>query len=205
MPESFLAGALAGYGIAIPVGPVAVLIIELGVRRGLRTAVAAALGAATADALYAVLAVLAGASIAVLLEPLAPALKVVAVAVLATIALRGLYLAVHHARVGIPAGAVLPSEAGRTYARFLAITLLNPITILYFAALILGRPELGDGPAERAAFIAGAALASASWQLLLALLGALGHRRLPTQVRLAISLAGNAVVAGFAVLIARSI
>jgi len=29
---SLVAGAIAGYGIAIPVGPVAILIIELGVR-----------------------------------------------------------------------------------------------------------------------------------------------------------------------------
>jgi threonine/homoserine/homoserine lactone efflux protein len=205
VPESFIAGAIAGYGIAIPVGPVAVLIIELGVRRGLRTAVAAGLGAASADALYALLAVLAGASIAAILEPVAPLLKLFAVLVLATIALRGLYLALYHARIGIPGGAVLPAHAGRTYARFLVITLLNPTTILYFMALILGRPELGDGPAERGAFIAGAALASASWQLLLAVLGALAHRRLPWRVQFGISLLGNAVVAAFAILIAQSI
>ncbi len=205
MPESFIAGVIAGYGIAIPVGPVAILIIELGVRRGLRTAVAAGLGAATADALYALLAVLAGASIAALLEPVAPALKVVAVVVLVMIAARGLYLALYHARIGIPRGAVLPARAGRTYARFLAITLLNPTTILYFGALILGRPELGDGPAERGAFILGAALASASWQLLLAVLGALAHRRLPRKAQFAISLLGNAVVVAFAIVIARSL
>ncbi len=205
MPESFLAGVIAGYGIAIPVGPVAVLIIELGVRRGLRTAVAAGLGAATADALYALLAVLAGASIAALLEPVAPALKVVAVVVLVVIAGRGLYLALYHARIGIPGGAVLPAQAGRTYARFLAITLLNPTTILYFGALILGRPELGDGPSERGAFIVGAALASASWQLLLAALGALAHRRLPWKAQFAISLLGNAVIVAFAIVIARSL
>ena len=205
MPESFLAGAIAGFGIAIPVGPVAVLIIELGVRRGLRTAVAAALGTASADALYALLAVLAGASIAALLEPVAPALKLLAVIVLVVIAARGLYLALYHARVGIPAGAVLPAHAGRTYARFLVITLLNPTTILYFVALILGRPELGDGPAERGAFIVGAALASTSWQLLLAGLGALAQQRLPWKVQFGISVLGNAVVVAFAVVIAASL
>jgi arginine exporter protein ArgO len=205
VPESFIAGAIAGYGIAIPVGPVAVLIIELGVRRGLRTAAAAGLGAASADAAYALLAVLAGATIAAALEPLAPALKAIAVVVLVAIALRGLYLAVYHARIGVPTGAVLPVDAGRTYVRFLAITLLNPTTILYFGALILGRPDLGAGPPERAAFIVGAAIASASWQLLLAGLGALAHRRLPWRVQFGISLLGNAVVLAFAALIASSL
>ena len=205
MPESFIAGAIAGYGIAIPVGPVAVLIIELGVRRGLRTAAAAGLGAASADAVYELLAVVAGASIAAVLEPVAPTLKVIAVVVLVGIALRGLYLALYHARIGVPGGAALPAQAGRTYLRFLAITLLNPTTILYFAALILGRPELGAGPAERGAFIVGAALASTSWQLFLAVLGALAHRRLPWRVQFGISLLGNAVVAGFAIVIWQSI
>ena len=98
-----------------------------------------------------------------------------------------------------------PSQPGRTYLRFLAITLLNPTTILYFVALILGRPQLGEGPAERAAFIVGAALASASWQLFLAVLGSLAHQRLPWKVQLGISLLGNAVVLAFAFVIARGI
>jgi len=205
VPEAFVAGAIAGYGIAIPVGPVAVLIIELGVRRGFRLAAPAGLGAATADGLYAVLAVLAGAAIAQLLEPITPALQVSAVVVLAVIALRGFWAALYHARIGIPDNAELPARPGRTYLRFLAITLLNPTTILYFAALIVGRPELGSGPAERTAFIVGAALASTSWQLFLALLGSLFHQRLPWQVQLGISILGNAVVLGFAIVIAQGI
>jgi arginine exporter protein ArgO len=205
MLESFVAGAIAGYGIAIPVGPVAVLIIELGVRRGFRLAAPAGLGAATADGLYALLAVLAGATIAQLLEPITPGLQVIAVVVLTAIALRGFWAALQHARIGIPATADLPARPGRTYLRFLAITLLNPTTILYFAALILGRPELGSGPAERTAFIVGAALASTSWQLFLALLGSLFHQRLPWQVQFAISVLGNAVVLAFAIVIAQGI
>ena len=205
MPESFVAGAIAGYGIAIPVGPVAVLIIELGVRRGFRLAAPAGLGAATADGLYALLAVLAGAAIAQLLEPITPALQVIAVVVLTVIALRGFWAALYHARIAIPGNAELPARPGPTYLRFLAITLLNPTTILYFAALILGRPELGSGAAERTAFIVGAALASTSWQLFLALLGSLFHQRLPWQVQLGISVLGNAVVLGFAIVIAQGI
>jgi threonine/homoserine/homoserine lactone efflux protein len=203
--ESFIAGAIAGYGIAIPVGPVAVLIIELGVRRGLRMAAAAGLGAASADAVYALLAVVAGAAIATVLEPVTPALKLFAVIVLAAIAVRGFWLALYRARIGIPGNAVLPTDTTRTYLRFLVITLINPTTILYFAALILGRPDLGAGLGERAAFIVGAALASASWQLFLAVLGALAHKRLPWRVQFGISLLGNAVVVAFAVIIARSL
>jgi arginine exporter protein ArgO len=203
---SFLTGAIAGYGIAIPVGAIAVLIIDLGIRRGFRMGAAAGLGAATADALYAALAVVAGTALAVALEPWSPYLKVVAVVALVAIATIGVRRAVLRAR-GSEATptSVVPREAGRTYLRFLGLTLLNPHTILYFGALILGRPEAGAGPAERTAFVVGAALASASWQLLLAGLGALAHKRLPPRAQLAISLVGNLVVVGFALVIASSI
>ena len=69
MASSFVAGALAGYAIAIPVGAIAVLIVELGIRRGFRIAASAGAGAAAADGLYATLAVIGGTAIAVILEP----------------------------------------------------------------------------------------------------------------------------------------
>jgi arginine exporter protein ArgO len=205
VPSSFLSGLLAGYGIAIPVGPVAILIVEIGVRRGLVVAAAAGLGAATADGLYATLAVLAGSRIVALLEPIAPALRIVAVIVLVVIAVRGFVAALVYRRSGVPGRSELPADPGRTYVRFLAITLLNPTTVLYFTSLILGRPELGGSPAEQAAFVVGAVLASTSWQLLLAAVGALLHRRLPWRLQFGLSLLGNVTILVFAAVIARSL
>src|SRR6185369_7570141 len=87
---AFVAGALAGYAIAIPVGAIAVLIVETGVRRGFRMAAAAGAGAATADGLYAALAMIGGTAIAALLEPWSRPLRIAAVFVLLAIGLRGL-------------------------------------------------------------------------------------------------------------------
>ena len=61
---------------------------------------------------------------------------------------------------------------------------------------------IGDEPANRAAFAAGAFLASLSWQMLLAALGAVAHRRLPPRAQLAASLIGNLVILGFAAIVA---
>ena len=36
MIEAFLAGVIAGYGVAVPVGAIAVLIVDASLRRGLR-------------------------------------------------------------------------------------------------------------------------------------------------------------------------
>jgi hypothetical protein len=51
--QSFWDGVLAGYGIAIPVGAIAVLIIDVSIRRGLAIGMQAGAGAATADLIYA--------------------------------------------------------------------------------------------------------------------------------------------------------
>jgi len=201
---SFVAGALAGYAIAIPVGAIAVLIVEIGIRRGFRTAAAAGAGAASADGLYAGLAAVGGAAIAGVLEPLARPLKVIAIGALLGIGLRGLILMLLGPR-GVAGNAELPARPIATYLRFLALTLLNPATIIYFAALILALPNLGRGPGERAAFVAGAFLASLSWQTTLAGIGAVAHHRLPARFQVAISLLGNLVIVGFAILLARDL
>ena len=64
MSTAFLAGVVAGYGVAVPVGAIAVLIAGLSARTSLRVGAAAGMGAATADGIYALIAVLGGAALA---------------------------------------------------------------------------------------------------------------------------------------------
>ena len=45
----------------------------------------------------------------------------------------------------------------RTYLQFVALTIVNPATVIYFAALILGLPAVGAGSVEKLAFVVGAA------------------------------------------------
>src|SRR5919106_5531286 len=69
MLEALVAGALAGYAIAVPMGPITILILQTGLRHGLRIALAAAAGAASADGLYATLAGLFGAALISVIQP----------------------------------------------------------------------------------------------------------------------------------------
>jgi arginine exporter protein ArgO len=209
---SFLAGAAAGFGIAIPVGAIAILIVETGLRRGFRLAAAAGLGAAGADGIYAFAAAAFGAALAGLLAPYETPLRVLAIVLLVAIALRGLLGASRAQRT--PAtddGAAMPADVEaaerggsvlRTFGAFLGLTLLNPVTVTYFAALILGLAGTGVGPAEKAAFVAGAFLASLSWQVLLAAVGAFLHRRLSPGLRVGVIVLGNTIVLLFAAVIA---
>lgn len=198
---SAVAGALAGFGIAIPVGAIAVLIIATAASRGLAAGLAAGAGAATADGVYATLAALFGAALSGVIAPWLVDLRVAAVVVLAAIGLGGLWRLRRQAALRADVAAPNGQRAGArgTYARFLGLTLLNPVTVIYFAALMVALPAIGAAPAERLAFAAGAFLASLSWQSLLAVGGAVLHRRISPGGRTALSAVGYLIVLGFAV------
>jgi arginine exporter protein ArgO len=200
MTAAFLAGVVAGYGVAVPVGAIGVLIIGLTARTSLAVGVAAALGVATADGLYALVAVLGGAALAAAIEPVAGPLRWVAAAVLLALAGHTAVGAIRHHRDP----SVAAREPGglngprRAYFGLVALTALNPATVVYFAALVIGRRFTG-GPGGAAAFVLGAFLASASWQLVLAGGGSLVGRVLAgSRARLASALVSSVIVAALA-------
>ncbi|GIF49968.1 arginine exporter protein ArgO [Asanoa ferruginea] len=181
MSDAFLAGLVAGYGVAIPVGAIAILIMGLAARTSFKVGASAALGVATADGLYAAVAVLGGAALAGVIEPVATPLRWVAVVVLLVLAAHTAWSALRHHRDPARAarsGAGLATPM-RAYGGILALTLLNPMTIVYFAALVLGR-QASDGltAGGEVLFVFAAFLASASWQLLIASGGSLVGRLL---------------------------
>lgn len=196
--EPLLSGAAAGFAVAIPVGAIALLIIELGLRRGFRIGAAAGAGAATADGVYASVAGLAGTALATAISPIEVPLRLLSVIVLVALAVRGLVGSVRGESADTPTSSPPPLAMGRTYAQFLALTLLNPTTIVYFAALILGLRAANLGGASVAAFVIGAFVASLAVQWTYAGLGALGHRRLSPRGRAALGVVGDVVILALA-------
>ena len=196
MFNSFINGALAGYAIAIPVGAIAILILETGLQRGFWHAFAAGSGTATADLIYATIAATLGTLVAHFLEPIAPILKIVSATFLVALGLRGLYKT-WHARKNENTVSTRAVNASilQTYITLLGLTILNPATIAYFAALILGG-TVGATPtlADKGAFVLGAALSSWSWQSLIAAIGALAHKHLPPSFRVWTSVVGNLII-----------
>jgi arginine exporter protein ArgO len=197
----FLLGVLAGFGIAIPVGAIAVLIVQVGIQRGFSFAFSAGAGAATADFAYSLVAVAGGVALADLVGDIGDPFRWVSAAALVAIAVLGLY----NARTK-PAPAAVDgktrTEYLRTYLRFLGLTIINPMTIVYFAAVVLGL-GLADGLtfAQGTLFVTGAFLASLSWQTLLAGIGAFAGSRLSPKFQVGAVVIGNVVVLGMAVLI----
>jgi arginine exporter protein ArgO len=195
---ALVAGLLAGYGIAMPVGAVATYLVSLTARTSLRIGASAALGVATADGLYALAAALGGTVLAAALQPVMLPLSRVSALVLAALAVRGAIGAVrqYRERLLTERTGQDPPHPGRAYLALLGITLLNPTTVVYFAALVLGsRTAEAVRPLEQGVFVLAAFAASASWQLLIAGGGALlgrtltGHRG-----RLVTGLVSSAVI-----------
>jgi threonine/homoserine/homoserine lactone efflux protein len=195
--QAFLLGVVAGYAIAIPFGPIAVLIVRTGVRRGLRAAAAAGAGTATADLIFATIAMLFGAAASALLAPILPAARLVAGAALAVIAVRGLLAA--PSQVDRESGTPRP---GNTYLLFLGLTMLNPPTVIYFASLAIALPEVSADFASRAAFVVGAVLSSLSWQEFLAVVGAMLHGRLTPRLQRVTAVVSSLIILALAARVA---
>ncbi|ELS58638.1 LysE/ArgO family amino acid transporter [Streptomyces viridochromogenes] len=203
MTGALVAGLLAGYGIAVPVGAVAAYLVSLTARTSLRTGVCAALGVATADGLYALAATLGGSALAAALRPVLVPLRWASALVLVVLAARGAVTAVRRYRDHRPATRPTPAppSPARAYLTLLGITLLNPTTVIYFAALVLGtRVTDAVPPLEQGVFVLAAFTASASWQLLLAGGGALLGRVLTgRRGRLVTALVSSGVILALAV------
>ena len=216
MIGALVAGLLAGYGIAIPVGAVGTYLVTLTARTSLKTGACAALGVATADGVYALTAILGGSALARAIEPIMSPLRWISALILVALAVRGGTTAVIRYRSRArqateqPAERKPPAGPGRAYLTFWGITMLNPATVIYFAALVFGGQgraipaagAAGTAPdhLDRALFVLAAFAASASWQLLLAGSGALLGRALTSdRGRLGTALTSSVLITALAI------
>ncbi|MBM3695075.1 MAG: hypothetical protein FJW79_11950 [Actinobacteria bacterium] len=94
------------------------------------------------------------------------------------------------------------AELVRTYGKFLGLTIINPLTVVYFTVFVVGL-GIADTlrPLQAVVFVASAFGASLSWQTLLAAIGATARRRLPAGFRVGATVAGNLIVLALAVVV----
>lgn len=196
--DAFAAGIVAGLAVAIPLGAIGVLIVDLGVRGGFRPAFLAGLGTAMADGAYATVAAVAGVAVGAWLAPVEDPLRLVAAAILAAVGIAGLLALRRPATYREP-----PPADHRLVARFLGLTAVNPATAVTFAGLMIGLPAVADASAlGKAAFVVGAFGASLAWQSALAGGGALMRHGLPVRARMWTSVVGQLIVLALAVRLA---
>ncbi|MFE3324929.1 lysine transporter LysE [Streptomyces sp. NPDC059176] len=161
-----VAGAAAGLGVAVPMGAMGVLLVQEGMRDR-RRAVAAATAVAVVDLVYAAVATALGPLVAAALSGIEAWVRLVAATVLTAIAARGLWASRRPAENAVTTGAEGSRGIARTFVRFTALTLVNPTTALYFAALTTAQGAALRGGAAGTVFVTGVFAASLAWQQLL--------------------------------------
>ncbi|VXB76849.1 Threonine/homoserine/homoserine lactone efflux protein [Microbacterium sp. 8M] len=169
-----LAGVLAGLGVAMPLGAIGALLLRESIVNGFRVGAAAAGGVATVDLLYCAVATATGALLAAAIDGvrgpflIASGILVIAIGILQLFRIRR--------PPGSDGAAVDRISALRAYARFVGLTAINPMTLIYFIALGGAVTARSASPAGPVVFVVAAGLASLAWQLMLAGAGALfGH------------------------------
>jgi threonine/homoserine/homoserine lactone efflux protein len=186
-------GAVIGFAIAAPVGPIGVLCIRRTFAEGRAAGLATGLGAATADAFYGAVAAFGLTSISAFLLGYQSWLQLAGGAFLCVLGLKTFLT-----RPATRGTALQGRGLAEAYATTVALTLTNPATILSFIAVFagagLGQQQHGTG--EAGAMVAGVFLGSAAWWLLLSGFVAHWRARHPDFAKLAPGALGGAVVAG---------
>jgi threonine/homoserine/homoserine lactone efflux protein len=201
----------------MPIGAIGSYLIGLAARTRFAIAAAAALGVATTDGCYALLAGLGIAGIERVVGLVSGPLHVIAALLLVGLAVRTVVLAVRRAGPGPDPstssgheGAGGPSTSSgreasvlRTYLTMIGLTAINPSTIATFAAIVGGHRLTGSPLwAAAAVFAVAAFLASAAWQLLLVGGGSvLGRLLSGRRGQLVVACASAGLMIGLAVLI----
>lgn len=188
-------GLIIGVSIAAPVGPIGLLCIQRAMAQGRLAGFVSGLGAATADAIYGVVAALGlGALTALLLEHER------------WLRLGGgvflLWLGLSMLRAPAPQDVVTAARVpnlGAAYVSTLLLTLANPMTILAFIGIFagVGGAQLAADAWSAGWLVAGVFLGSAAWWLWLsATAGWLGGKLAQGGLRW-VNIASGAVIAGF--------
>ena len=186
-------GAIIGFAIAAPVGPIGILCMRRTLANGRGSGLASGLGAATADATYGGVA---GFGVTIISTALVSQQVLIRL-------LGGVFLLLLGVRTvfSVPRGLDRRSGGGLAgdYLSTLALTFSNPVTIVAFAAIFAGLGITGQGGDYTAAgfLVAGVFAGSALWWVILSTIvsvfrGALGQGRMRWVNRIS-----GLVIAGF--------
>ena len=169
--NDFLAGVVTGLAVAMPLGAIGTYLIGLAARERAATAAAAALGVASVDGAYAILAAVGGAGLQALISEVSGWLTWIAAMTLIAVAIRTVQRAVRRYRGN---NGTVDRLRGLTpmrgYLSLAALTAVNPATLVTFAAVVVGRSVNQSESSWQSVllFALGAFMASAVWQLTLA-------------------------------------
>jgi len=167
--EIFVSGVLAGIALAIPLGPMAILLISTTIKHGRKIGVFGALAMASVDFTYAAVVFAFGNVVISFLTDWVFPLRVLGSLILLYVGIKIFVDARKSSKINSPDLANSPTSRSRTYAKFFGLTVLNPATAFYFFGITPSVAALsqGTGFLSIAYFAVGVFLGSIVWQLFL--------------------------------------
>ncbi|MFM7014134.1 MAG: LysE family translocator [Actinomycetota bacterium] len=197
MLDVFGVGLIAGLALAIPLGPMAIMLLGVTVSKGWRHGVAAGAGMAIVDFSYALGVYFLGAVVLSVLGDWRWVLSVIGPLILIVI---GCVILIRNFKEIKDHHELKSKEFNsksiiQTLGIFIAATAINPPTALYFLAITPAVVSIGNHSAISGfSFAFGVLIGSGVWQQVLALGGA-GVRKLATpKIRAQIGIAGGTLV-----------
>lgn len=190
----FAKSVAIGFAIAAPVGPVGVLCAQRSLRDGRLAGLLSGIGAATADAVYGLVAALGVNAVSAFIAAQTLWLRLIGGAILLGLGARTF--------IRPPATDAAKAEAATLMQDFVStfvLTITNPVTILSFAAIFIavGIDGVRPDPYAVAAVVLGVFCGSTLWWIILSVgLGLLHGRLDPAALRWVNRIAG-AIVAAF--------
>ena len=168
----FIQGMIIGLTLAVPVGPIALLCIQRAVTDGRLHGIVSGLGVATADSFYAAVTILGLTAISGLIIANQFSLRLAAGLVLIFVGIRIFF--------SIPALMSVKTEHEtyfKDYLSMVAITIANPLTLIFFIAILPGFGVVfyENSVLTASEFVGGVFLGSTLWWIIIC--GAIGSVR----------------------------
>jgi len=212
--QSFLAGFLAGFIVAVPVGPVNLTVINQALRRGFGTAFLAGVGAMCAETVYASLMLWGHSSIletprffGIPRRDVVLALRIIAVGVIAGMGIR--YLFFKSARLDASEAAATQIDERwhhpQTFFLGFALTISNLMLVVVWATvatLLFAREWVVPTRASRILCATGVLGGGSTWFFLLAFFVSRAHRRVKSETLTVLVRSCGVLFLGFAGLLA---
>jgi threonine/homoserine/homoserine lactone efflux protein len=194
--DLFWRGIIVGLAIAAPVGPISLLCMRRTLAEGRTCGLVSGLGAASADGTYAAIAAFGLTAVSGFLISQKLWLNLAGGILLACIGIRTML-----ARASVQPAMAKHRNLVGAYASTYALTVTNPITILFFIAVFAGLSLSATGKDYAAAvtLVLGVFAGSALWWLVLSLIVGSFHTKLTPNAMTWINRLSGLVIVGFGI------
>lgn len=193
----FLQSVIIGLAIAAPVGPIGIICIRTTIAHGVLPGLAVGLGAAVADAMYALAAGLGLAAITKFLLDISPILKFGGGIFLLYLGTTFFLKKTHYSTTQ----STYKKTIGKTFVTTFFLTLTNPMTMLSFLGIMSALEVEATSKQDVATLIIGVLIGSALWWLFLVTAVSLTAKRLSEKILNYINRFSGIIIIAFALYI----